>query len=385
MFLQDILKRPVDTLLPRITCFFWLIAKLVGWKVWLSSRLFPVIPPIEAFRAPEAVHVSLLVISVICLASAIVIPNKKILLLLLIAELFSCVLDQNRWQPWEYQYLFMLFIFIIYKNKAERIAASIACILIGTYFYSAASKFNGGFLFSVWDYTILRRYFKLSEGYTHNNVIHYAGYALPVIELACSLGLMFALTKKPAIYILTAMHVFILFLLGPIGLDYNKVIWPWNIAMIIFLWMIFKHEINAKLLWKNTSKLVALFWILLPAMNFTDWWDNYLSSNLYSGNTPLMIICVNDGKGNISEGKFFNKTNVPGICKDGYTLSIQSWALTEMNVPPYPEERIYRAIKKEWLNKYPSLNTTFYLKPRLYMQPTKPYKLFTGRAQYKKL
>lgn len=386
MFLQDILKQPVYTLLLRITCFFWLIAKLVGWKVWLSSRLFPVIPLIEAFRASEAVHVSLLVISVICLASIIVIPNKKILLLLLIAELSSCALDQNRWQPWEYQYLFMLFIFIIYKNKAEHIITSIACILIGTYFYSAINKFNGGFLLSVWDHTILRRYFKLSEERIHNNIIHYAGYALPVIELACSLGLMFTITKKPAVYILTAMHVFILFLLGPIGLAYNKIVWPWNIVMIILLWMVFfKHEINAKTIWKNANKLVAFCWILLPVLNFTGGWDNYLSCNLYSGNTPSMMICINDDKVNIPEAQFFNKTSAPGICRDGYALNIQNWALTEMNVPPYPEERICRAIKKEWLNKYPSLNTTFYVKPRLYLQPTKAYKLFTDRGQYKKL
>jgi hypothetical protein len=51
-----------------------------------------------------------------CLISIIIIPRKKILLpLLLITELFSCALDQNRWQPCEYQYLFTLFAFIVYR------------------------------------------------------------------------------------------------------------------------------------------------------------------------------------------------------------------------------------------------------------------------------
>ena len=183
-----------------------------------------------------------------------------------------------------------------------------------------------------------------------------------------------------------AMHVFNLIWLGPLGLQYNKVVWPWNVAMIILLWMIFiKKEINAKLIWKNTGALVAFCWILLPALNLAGWWDNYLSCNLYSGNIPSMIICVKDNIDSLPVAKFFNKRNMPGICDDGHILNIQNWALAEMNIPPYPEERVYRAIKKDWLNKYPSVNTEFYVRHRLDLKTMQLKILLTGTEKYKKM
>ena len=116
MFWKNSLKPRAYVSLLRITCFFWLIAKLTGWKVWLAWRLFPIIPPVETWQVPATVHLLLFTISLMCLISIIIIPRKKILLpLLLITELFSCALDQNRWQPWEYQYLFTLFAFIVYR------------------------------------------------------------------------------------------------------------------------------------------------------------------------------------------------------------------------------------------------------------------------------
>src|SRR5205809_7222488 len=202
MFLKDTLKQPAYIALLRITCFFWLIAKLVGWKVWLSTRLFPIIPPVEKLQVPGTVHLLLFIVSLICIISIIIIPGKKILLpLLLILELCSCALDQNRWQPWEYQYLFTLLIFIIYKNKTERIIPSIACILIATYFYSAINKFNNGFLFNIWNNMILRDYLKINETGTRDDILYDAGYMLPSIELVGAIGLLFISTKKFDAYI----------------------------------------------------------------------------------------------------------------------------------------------------------------------------------------
>jgi len=31
-----------------------------------------------------------------------------------------------------------------------------------------------------------------------------------------------------------------------------------------------------------------------------------------------------------------NKSGGSNVCKDGHILNVQYWALTEMNVPPYP-------------------------------------------------
>ena len=38
-----------------------------------------------------------------------------------------------------------------------------------------------------------------------------------------------------------AMHAFILLAIGPFGQNSNSVVWPWNIAMICFLLILFWH------------------------------------------------------------------------------------------------------------------------------------------------
>jgi hypothetical protein len=364
MFLKYILKQQASFTLLRITCFFWLLAKLIGWKVWLPFRTFPVVPPTAYLHVPAPVHVVLFAASLICLIVITINPyKKKLWLALLIAELFSCALDQNRWQPWEYQYLFILFVFIVHKDKDDYIIPSIACILIATYFYSAINKFNNGFLSSVWSDMILHRYFKISKVTLQNHTLYYAGYLLPVIELASCIALIFPSTKKTAACLLIAMHVFILAMLGPFGLHYNKIVWPWNILMIVMLWMIFiKHDAKTRFSWKKTNRLVAWCWIVLPALQFAGLWDSYLSYNLYSGNNASMVICVNDSISNLPEAGFFDKRNSLAACGDGHQLNIQNWAMNEMNVPAYPEERIYSYIKKDWLNKYPSLHSEFYIR-----------------------
>ena len=298
---------------------------------------------------------------------------------MLIIELFSCALDQNRWQPWEYQYLFTLFVFIVYKNKTEYIIPSITCILIAIYFYSAVNKFNSGFLSSVWSDMILHHYLKLNKASVEHHTLYYAGYALPLIELICSIALLFRSTKKLAACFLIAMHLFNLALLGPFGLHYNKIVWPWNVLMIILLWMIFiQRNTKTEFAWKKISLVVAICWIILPALHVAGWWDSYLSSDLYSGNTASMIICV-DSIDNQPEARFFSKHNSLSVCKNGQQLSIQNWAMSEMNVPVYPEERVYQYIKNDWLNKYPFLHSTFYIKSSRGFR----YRLLNTTGEYK--
>jgi hypothetical protein len=237
-------------------------------------------------------------------------------------------------------------------------------MLIATYCYSSINKFNDGFLFSVWDNMILRYFLKIKEAYIEQHLIHYCGYLLALIELTGGIGLLFKRTRETAATILIAMHLLNLIILGPIGLHYNKIIWPWNVAMIILLWIVFiKNEqtFSINLLWKKSNKLVLFCWGALPALNFIGCWDNYLSCNLYSGHIPLMAICVQDSSNIPTVEKYFNKKDALYICNGGRELNIQNWAMAEMNVPPYPEVRVYQEIKKDWLKKYPTTDANFIL------------------------
>ena len=63
--------------------------------------------------------------------------------------------------------------------------------------------------------------------------------AAPVIELAIGLALWLPRLRKIAIGAAVALHLSALLFLGPLGYNYNWVVWPWNLAMIGLLWSLF--------------------------------------------------------------------------------------------------------------------------------------------------
>ena len=269
-------------ILLQVTCLFWLVAKLITWKLWLSNRLYPITPVFDIFyKVHEGFHILLLLVSIICLIFLFLRPKTNhLLVVLLIVEILSCALDQNRWQPWEYQYIFTIFIFLIYKKKQENIIVTIAFILACTYFFSGLSKINSGFLDKVWSNMILMKFFKVSKMIANHHIIRHIGYLFGIAEAALGLALFVGKPRKIVAVVLILMHLFILFLLGPFGLKYNSSIWPWNMSMIFYLITIFfsSYKLDFLKLVQVESIPVVIFWGLLPALNFIGKWDDYLGS-----------------------------------------------------------------------------------------------------------
>ncbi|HEX8460222.1 MAG TPA: hypothetical protein VF623_02285 [Segetibacter sp.] len=284
----------IKRFLLQATCIFWLVEKLITWKLWTSNRLYPVTPVFEIFgNIPSVFYFLLLITSFVCLISLFLSPQSRVFLfVLLFAEILTCLGDYNRLQPWEYQYIFTVLIFTVYNKNKETLIAAIAFIIACTYFYSGINKFSTAFLYRIWNNMILIRFFKINKVFAANDLVHYSGFLLPAIEVLCSIALLFNRTKRISAIVLITMHLFNLLLLGPLGLKYNPSVWPWNVAMIFFLNSIFLSiSITFRPLIKFQNSPLFLLWGLLPALNTIGKWDDYLSSNLYTGKTMDMMVC----------------------------------------------------------------------------------------------
>ena len=112
---------------------------------------------------------------------------------------------------------------------------------------------------------------------------------------------------------------------------------------------------------KGFSIVVVIFWGIMPAFNFIGKWDEYLSSSLYSGRLLRMNICVQDTNATVALRPYYSKKVKDSTCNGATKINLQYWAMKEMNVPPYPERRIYRKVKEAWEKKYPNAAATFFL------------------------
>ena len=286
----------------RIVALFWIIAKFMSINLWLADRLYPVVPAFDlAITIPTLLHTTLFVLSISSLFLLFLFPKKnKLLLVILVAELFSCVLDVARWQPWEYQHIFMLLVCCLNKNNPKAACNGLFFILVSTYIYSGFHKMNGAFLFSIWERIILHNFIGLPNTTISNVKLHYAGLLLPILEICLGLSLLLLKNKKLPALLLISMHILLLLLLGPLGVNHNSVVWPWNACMILLLYLLFIKETKVGYslieLGKKSNLIVLLFWGILPLLSFVGYWQQYFSSNLYSGNTIKMDICFEDKK-----------------------------------------------------------------------------------------
>jgi hypothetical protein len=160
------------------------------------------------------------------------------------------------------------------------------------------------------------------------------------------------------------MHILILLFIGPLGLCYNIIVWPWNMAMIVFLLIFLKQSINTPNITSLISKRLNLFflvvWIVFPVLNFWGYWDFYFSSSLYSGRIDICYIELNNPDKNFELKGFYKEKNVGDTIANKEIILLQDWAFKELNTPPCPQARVYKKIKTEWRKRYPNVNTTFW-------------------------
>ncbi len=350
-------NQPVIVL--RIISIAWICSKLICFRLWGANRLFPLVPVHDSLsNIPPFVHGFLFGLSLLLMFLFLFFPGRKMAAFIILPELFSCCLDQNRWQPWEYFFLFMLLAYVFTKREKE-LPGTWLLIMAGLYFFGGIGKMNTAFIHDTWKYLMLHRWLDIS---TNNIWVTRSGYLLPLLEMLAGLGLLVKQSRKISILILIGMHLVILLMLGPAGLNINHVVWPWNTALAILLLLIFysaqqiSFTIPAD---KPFVWVVLLCWWILPWFRFTGHWDRYLSSVLYSGGVEQLFICTESKAAVGDMGSYMDPSFSVIPCSP--VLSVYNWGIKEMRTAPYPEPRIRNAIIKAWKEKYPGSNHRFYI------------------------
>src|SRR5438067_735087 len=325
---------------------------LLSWKLWLSSRLFPLAPvsnylPEIPYPIDYIWFLSLL--ALLAVISFLPRPRKLVLIFVCLAALLS-LWDQTRWQPWFYQYLFMLagFGFLAWKENdpGGNRAALDACRLIvaSIYLWSGVQKLNVTFVRTTWPDIAAFLPSSWQAAVAHFPL--WLILVVPLVEIFIGLGLLTRRFRSGAVLVAVATHLAILLLLVASG--ENVVVWPWNIAMTSFVWILFwqdkKTTARRIVIGKKAFQiLVLILFGVLPSLNFVGLWDAYLSSALYSGNTYQTALYL--GPAVLAR---LPAAIHPHVWQksEPFFLDINRWGYAELRVPIYPEPRVYRQVAK---------------------------------------
>jgi hypothetical protein len=316
---------------------------VLSLPLWITERAFPLLPlwsVVQPFPAPlDAIFlwttVALLVLSVFLPANTWG-PVGCCLLLAL--------QDQVRWQPWFYQYLILIAVAAMVKDRNSP-SFLLACriFMICMYFWSGIHKLNPAYP-HMYEATFTTPLTGVWPGWAVV-AVRGAGPVSPWLETGIGLALCFRPTRILGVAGAVLTHLAILLMTGPLGTFKNAVVWPWNLIMPALVILLFRRTMDPG--WRNlrgaSQWLAAGSMVLLagvmPFFSRQGDWDRYLSFQLYSGSERRLVVIADAAAQQAMPENWKPHLQKSAADPESRQLGILEWALDELGVPPPCDDR----------------------------------------------
>ena len=346
------------SLLILLTCF---IQFYLSSELWVpGKRDFPLIPFFE-FLPLELNHgLRVLLIFLMSLSFFLILqyPDQKKYLLLFSIPAFLFVLeDAMRLQPWFYLHLIMLTL-IAFETKitTQHLIRFLQLIVIAIYFWGGFNKLNVAFAWEIFPWLTQPfagdTYFL---GYDNLNTFplpaaNYVAFIVPIVEITIAVFLLIPRLRFYGILLSILTHLLTLYAIGPLGQNWNFVVWPWNIAMPLLCWILF-YQANQENALQNywyslkskAGALIVFLFLIAPALSFFGKWDNGMAMHLYSGSATQMDFYFHG-----FQKKLINSSIAPYLSLDTNSMTssmhVRNWAADELGGPMYSEPRYLKKI-----------------------------------------
>ena len=321
---------------------------LFSHKLWFGlGRSFPRAPIVSSFPDTFSLLEFLLSPLLLILLLFIAVRKHPTRLIVVTLTLFAVLvfLDQTRLQPWLYQYSLLLGILAFQGRNPSMSSTTLAACQLAVaaqYFWSGIQKLNWSFAHKILPDILTLTGISLPQSILR--LLPLLAIVLALAEASIGLALLFRRTRSVGVIVAVGMHVVLLLLM--IMANKNSVIWPWNVAMIVIVGVLFWRAEGylTRSLSRASYPLRAMLAIycLAPVLSFAGWWDLYLSSALYSGNTPNVAIRINE---EVRERLSPETRQLVFSSRTGeLILPIYEWSMSDLNVPQYPEVRVYKRL-----------------------------------------
>jgi len=347
------------SLILQTVCIALITGIILSFNLWISDRFYPLasvfnfIPPLASpFDSIAAILLILLLLAIYYNFKSFFIYAALTLLIMLLLQ------DQNRWQPWIYLYMLFLIPYLLFPVRKEikgNLLPYFQLILIAVYIWSGIHKLHPNFI-NITFKSILADLFRIHNPETINSLKPF-GYGVGIVEIIIGLTLLLPQSRKAGVWLATCSHIFIILYLSPLGINHNYAVLPWNIEMIILIFLCFYNTDSTRSFWPEgnpkftilTTLAVILTW-LLPALNFIGLWDHYLSFALYSDKVNDYYIVVGESEIQKIDSRFRKYFKESDKVNGGEIIDVNAWSLGELNVPVYPESRVFKQIGMSFCN-----------------------------------
>lgn len=328
----------------------------LSWPLWVGASVYPrvpfVVPSPDLGRPISWLLFGLLGLSVLAVVSERLWRGAMVVSL---ATLTWLVLgDQNRLQPWVYQYALTA---VALVAASERWGLRLSRVfLIAFYFHSGLSKLDYTFAHEMGP-VFLRSGLELAglspEKWGEPTLVRLS-LLMPAFEILVSLLLTFRMTRRVGLVGAVAIHSALLAILGPWGLKHSAIVLVWNAALIAENILLFGARPASPTadLFPRKQRIpgVAVLFAVVALMPFWErwgFWDTWPSFAVYaSHNERTEVFVWNEDLPRLPEMVRRH------AYREGETrwsrIDLTGWSWDERGVPPYPQSRTESAVG-EWL------------------------------------
>ena len=248
----------------------------------------------------------------------------------------AVAVDINRLQVWIWQQILMILFGFVLLQKHKNVTY-LQWIFIAIYLWSGIHKLNPLFAENTFKWfleeTIFQSFGRLPM----------LGYASACIEILIALLLVFPYTRRIGCILSFIFHAFILYCIGPFGHDWNTVVWPWNVAMIFWIYLLFYKNKNTLIIANQSirEKIIAFVLIILvfinPFFHYFNAWDEQLSFKMYAGDCMEGTLYLEPRDNELLPEYILSEIYVPAqdSLSDKIRVVLDDWAFAELHVPPY--------------------------------------------------
>ena len=293
----------------------WVIASVVlvasTWRLWVGTDQFPQIPLLSIFVGSpiliDYVALGLAAVATLLMIAALTGESRaefgetsssingqlRLGSLVWAASLLVLFLtNQHRLQPWAWQFFLFAMLVGISPTKKSALTAS-HVVVVSIYLWSAIGKFDFQFLNGLGRQFAAAITDLIGLSVAAENISPWAVSLMPMGELLVGILLIFSATRKLGVVAAIGLHLGLVAILGPWGMDHHLGVVIWNLvfAMIsaIAFWPPRKQDdfqaepfSLSQISIKHT--LTIAFTAIVVGLPLYSAWDHWLAWGLYSPN-----------------------------------------------------------------------------------------------------
>jgi hypothetical protein len=330
----------------------------LSWPLWVDDPDFPRVPFFRGWPVlPPWVSWLVLVGILVTIGLAAIGFRWRLMIGLSLPLLvFAILQDQNRFQPWAYQYTMIgLAMACMTRSRALRMAR---WYVFGLYYYSGLSKLDASFcreLGPTFLTAALGPFGLKPEGWPESTRM-LACLALPVFEITVTWLLLYKATRRVGLVGAVAQHSALIWVLGPWNLAHSTIVLAWNVALIVEDVLLFGRSTIPIAVEGETmlGRLAGLiFWaaMILPAGERLGLCDAWPGHALYASHAERSEVFVHED--DLDRFPLALRARLePGGVTPWRRLDLTGWSRDVRGTPLYPSGRVGNAVAEFLEERY---------------------------------